>query len=148
MCSICYDNFGDDKIMIVLENCDHLFCGNCLKHYVKNAVDENKFPILCPDPQCKAMMNQADVESVLDSVHDIDKCRNRQMKHYGETHGDVQWCPTPDCPFMFAFEEGDDPKLNCELCNHKYCLKCRHPWHEGMTCEAARVNSNHGEADR
>ena len=93
-------------------------------------------------------MNQSDIDSVLDDIADINQCHSRQMKFYGETHADVSWCPTPDCKYMFVYEDGDNDKLSCPLCSKLYCLKCRAPYHEEMTCDENRIENNYGEADK
>lgn len=76
-CNICMEEFDlDDQHMTYLEDCNHFFCKSCLMLYVNNAVNTNKFPIVCPDPNCKCTMNQGDIESVLVNKKDLEKFRN------------------------------------------------------------------------
>ena len=50
---------------------------------------------------------------------------------------DISWCPTPDCKYAFVFqpEDFDEAVLDCPLCNKKYCLNCRVPYHDGLSCQ-------------
>ena len=54
-------------------------------------------------------------------------------------------CPSPECEFMFAFDE-DNRKLDCPLCKKSFCLVCRvSPWHSGVRCE--QYQAEHGNVD-
>lgn len=147
--------YGPDVPITILENCSHIYCSNCLKFHAKACIDDNKFPILCPDPQCKQQLHQSNVESVLENQEEIQKYRDRQLKFYGETHADLSWCPTPDCRYMFVYEEGGPSRFDCPVCTKSYCMNCRVEYHEGYTCEqwkieqkAQQINSTFSEADK
>lgn len=147
-CKICMMPFDTETKITILENCGHIFCANCLKYTVKASIDDNKFPIICPDPPCKIQMHQTNVESVLGNSKDIMLYRERQMKFYGETNSDISWCPTADCRYMFVYEDGDPAQFNCPICFKVYCIKCKSDWHDGQTCAEYKVNNTYSEADK
>ena len=42
-------------------------------------------------------------------------------------------CPNPDCNYYF--ERSGEKHYRCESCKKPYCLECKVPYHDGMTCE-------------
>lgn len=46
-CGVCFDMYavGDGADV---EECDHMFCIECLEGYIETKVQERRFPILCP----------------------------------------------------------------------------------------------------
>lgn len=40
-------------MIFILDKCTHVFHGKCLSTYFKHQIDESKFPLVCPDTQCK-----------------------------------------------------------------------------------------------
>ena len=45
-------------------------------------------------------------------------------------------CLTPDCPCVFVAACSSDFK--CPTCTKHYCLDCKVPYHDGMTCDEYR----------
>ncbi|THH11647.1 hypothetical protein EW145_g510 [Phellinidium pouzarii] len=46
-CSICMDKLPLDCVARV-DNCQHMFCRECMRQYISSKLDERKFPISCP----------------------------------------------------------------------------------------------------
>jgi len=56
-------------------------------------------------------------------------------------------CPTPNCDFMFEFDKTDGTDFKCPSCKKKYCLVCRVPFHEKMTCKEYQITNTETEDD-
>lgn len=54
-------------------------------------------------------------------------------------HQDMSWCPTAGCQYVFCFDE-DESEFNCPLCHKIYCLKCKVPFHNGLSCKEFNIN--------
>lgn len=48
--------------------------------------------------------------------------------------GQFQYCPTPDCGYMFD-PHPENPLFRCPKCSKSYCLACKIPNHNGMSCD-------------
>jgi len=55
----------------------------------------------------------------------------------------MSWCPTPDCKYVFAYDEKEDEGFfHCPMCKKQYCLKCRVAFHKDMTCKEYQISNN------
>jgi len=143
-CQICLDDLYSQKFK-PLEKCPHVYHEDCIKEYIKMKIDEKGFPITCPAPDCKSEVTLADAE-ILGQEY-VDKFISFSLKSYIEKHVDeVSCCPTPDCPFAFLAEEGQN-EFKCPACNKHYCLNCRVEWHKGMTCKEYEITHKRDEND-
>lgn len=116
-----------------MENCEHTFHKDCIKKYFQVQMDQNMVPFKCPIQGCKKDVSQIVVESIL-SAPQRQKYHEKQMDMYASRNKDMSRCPTPDCKYMFFFQAGDSTDFSCLLCSKRYCLDCRTPFHNGMTC--------------
>ena len=57
------------------------------------------------------------------------------------------WCLTPDCPFVFTYDE-DIKEYKCPVCKKHYCLNCKCIFHHGQSCGEYRVNNTYTENDK
>lgn len=57
-----------EKEVIPLNNCEHVFHSECLAEYVKARVSEMKFPVVCPQPQCKLLIDEVDIHDLLEEA--------------------------------------------------------------------------------
>ena len=149
-CKICLEPLVlSDQYPIDLETCDHVFHEECIKQFIISKVDDSKFPIVCPEPKCKKTLSDIDIKDILDPKT-YKKFNEFQYKNAVELQKDVSWCPTPDCKFVFFFDEEDkknNSELYCPMCEKHYCLKCRTIYHVGITCEEYYIDSNFEKDD-
>jgi hypothetical protein len=61
-----------------LENCPHIFHGRCLEEYFNSQIEQAKFPICCPDLQCKKEVADFDLTKLL-APEMLDKYNERSF---------------------------------------------------------------------
>ena len=134
-CKICLDDFDENDIMNYELECGCIIHYTCFDEYIKNSVENNNIPILCP--YCKIEIHP---NLIYDSLHTnghqdlIQKYEKFSMDNYLLNHKDnYSCCPTAGCEYIFFFLEGENRFL-CPLCQKEYCLSCKDIWHKGMTC--------------
>lgn len=130
-CSICFDD-TEENIKL---NCSDRFCIDCLQQYIKTAVKIRKFPIKCPNPDCKQEIHVPVIKEILNDEKLFTEFENTTTQDLIETEKNIySCCPTPDCKYSFVHLEGDDPHFRCEICRKHYCLNCKCEYHHKMTC--------------
>jgi len=68
----------------------------------------------------------------------MEEYSNSTLSKFVENHSDTySCCPTPDCPYLFFFTEGEFD-FQCQTCKKRYCLRCQVTYHAGSTCEDYR----------
>lgn len=81
----------------------------------------------------------------------MDQLLSRSLEQAVSAAGDLYACPTPNCTFRVALEEGEESRLKCPICKKTCCLRCgAQPYHRGVDCKAheqklARKGQNQDE---
>ena len=149
-CLICLEQYNIlDEINYGLE-CGCIIHSKCFDTYIKNAVEDNKIPIVCPYCSKSEVNPNFIIDSLASTGRDdlIKRYEQFSLNFYAINHNDdISCCPHPGCQYMFYYEK-DDIFFNCPMCNHKYCLKCKTDWHEKFTCEENRKLTNVDELDK
>jgi len=131
-CEICFEyvNINDT---LLLNKCKHLYHSQCLLQHFTNMIEERKLPLICPS--CRMEVTIDDLRKLLPPEL-ISKWENYTFKHMIESNPkDYSYCPTPDCPYIFIWEEGKDTNLfTCPQCKNSYCLNCKCKYHKEQTC--------------
>jgi len=60
------EEFRDGEVF-PLSSCDHPYHKACMESYFKNAIDESKFPLVCPDPKCKIEILINELKLIIDN---------------------------------------------------------------------------------
>ena len=135
---------------IVLGQCAHVFCTDCLQAHVTTCTSEGKTLIVCPS-QCGGEVTQAELREVVGLEH-FNTIDRKQMEAAVAIDPTLHHCPTPDCSNIVCWtgEEDGVPLCNCLVCNKKSCLVCGvSPYHNGMTCdEYIHSNTSMSESDK
>lgn len=71
ICQVCYEGFEEDNIF-PLTSCEHVFHNECLGMFLHGEIKDSKFPLKCPDVQCKRELDLNDLHDLL-SKEDRDK---------------------------------------------------------------------------
>jgi len=116
--------------MVLLTSCSEIFHKECLIGYVKMEIEQKKFPLCCPQVNCKKEI----LPETLHELGDADllaEFEKKSTEHALEISPDARNCPTPDCTYKFIYDEDNDsPHLFCQICHKEYCLKCNvNPYH-------------------
>lgn len=138
-CEICLENFNEYDILNYELKCGCVIHYACFDNYIKNSVENNEIPILCPS--CKKEVHPNLIyDSLITNGHKdlVTKYEKFSMNNYLMNHKDnYSCCPTPGCEYVFFYEKGEN-RLLCPMCHKDYCLFCKETWHNGMTCEEYR----------
>ncbi|CAF0702843.1 unnamed protein product [Brachionus calyciflorus] len=179
-CLICYLKFplnDDDDIkstgnyMYPIETCEHSFCVECLRQYLKYQITESRVSISCPE--CNEKMHPNDIYKLLrhnvetsqESIPNSPKSTNSLIKENSKNEdfsplinkyeefmlrrvlasiADTRWCPAPDCTYaVIASGCANCPQLYCQRpnCNTSFCYHCKQYWHPNLTCEDAALKN-------
>lgn len=145
-CAICLDPIMVEDFL-PLETCGHLLHPACIHEYLTLQVNDRKFPILCPLPECKLEVSILDLQERLEPAT-YHKFEEFSFNNFVQTHAaDVSCCPTPDCKYAFVWT-GESPHFLCPICEKHYCLDCRCEFHDGISCEEHKKLTNVDELDK
>lgn len=126
-CPICFCPLEPEE-GIVLRECLHTFCRDCLKGTIVNSNDAE---VSCPE-KCDSKLLDREIQALLtDEEHQrflelrlsIAESRSEHSFH----------CQTPNCRGWCIYED-EVNEFHCELCNETNCILCR-AIHEGMNCK-------------
>ncbi|XP_035487945.1 ranBP-type and C3HC4-type zinc finger-containing protein 1 isoform X1 [Scophthalmus maximus] len=125
-CPICFSTMEPGQ-GIVLRECLHTFCRECLRGTIVNSQDAE---VSCPDEcdsklldrEIRALLSDEEHQRVLELRLSIAESRAEHSFH----------CQTPNCRGWCVYEDEVD-EFVCELCNETNCILCR-AIHEGMNC--------------
>ena len=140
VCAICCDTlFNGDDDVIELENCKETYHSVCVREYLLTQIDANHFPIYCPNHECKALIIEKNLESLLEPV-DF-KRYDGIYKAWIKSNLPKEFlaeCPNPSCDYFCEKEEGET-FFTCRACQVPSCLECKVPYHYDMTCKEAKL---------
>ncbi|XP_078105105.1 ranBP-type and C3HC4-type zinc finger-containing protein 1 isoform X1 [Sander vitreus] len=126
-CPICFSPLAAQE-GIVLRECLHTFCRECLKGTIVNSQDaEVSCPEKCEskllDREIKALLTEEEHQRFLELRLNIAESRSEHSFH----------CKTPNCRGWCIYED-EVNEFDCELCNETNCILCR-AIHSGMNCK-------------
>ena len=115
-CKICFEQFEDEGEIFPLNLCEHVFHRECLQHYLESQIEISKFPMNCPDTECKQEVADLDLRDLLNEKL-YAKFSSFAFNQAVDMQKDISWCPTADCKFAFISEEkkeeGKANELKC-----------------------------------
>lgn len=126
-CPICFSLLGPEE-GVVLRECLHTFCRECLKATVVNSHDAE---VSCPE-KCDSKLLDREIQALLtDEEHQrflelrlsIAESRSEHSFH----------CQTPNCRGWCIYED-EVNEFHCELCDETNCILCR-AIHSDMNCK-------------
>ncbi|KIJ08963.1 hypothetical protein PAXINDRAFT_120094 [Paxillus involutus ATCC 200175] len=124
-CPICRDDVSSPQQL----GCGHVYCAECLRHFLSSGLDSDQFPLTClgDGARCPAF----------DS-------------HVSKHPEELKCCKTPDCIQLYRSVRPGDParSLHCPSCFAAVCNACNEDLHEGLTCAESRLRTTQAEQDR
>lgn len=134
ICKICLTDIEINPDLNPLE-CGHFFHPECLAQFFEGKILEKSFPLICPEVECKKDVHPSDLKGRI-SAELLEKFSDFTLKNLVEMNPETySCCPTPDCPFMFEFDNTNGMDFICSFCKKHYCLACRVIFHKDMTCK-------------
>jgi len=132
-CPICLEECPlDDRFTV--EPCKHIYCRNCIREHVHNAIEEMKIPIKCAGctEEPISYLDDQQLFMIL-TPEEHDRYHKQSLRLHVGTTG-LLTCPQPDCEGVVEMV----PPFNhfvCPSCHFQMCTSCKVPWHAGQSCE-------------
>ncbi|WP_330926005.1 IBR domain-containing protein [Candidatus Sororendozoicomonas aggregata] len=134
-CIICLDD--NIKVLQKKEGCGDQYCGNCIKKYALQAVNDisQYTESGLPCPGCSAIFPEVLVEVVL-GVEGMKQLNNNIMKIAARLNKDIYLCQNPLCEGAFNLEGPCRGEFICPLCKKTQCVFCNVlPFHIALSCK-------------
>ncbi|KAH0262307.1 hypothetical protein KCU91_g13488, partial [Aureobasidium melanogenum] len=108
-------------------------CRTCFNRYLIQQVNAGNARAKCVE--CQEPLQYADVKSIV-SKTTLMRYDKNLLKTFVEEDVDFHYCMSKKCKSGQVHIGGEDmPIFCCKVCNHKHCMACEIPWHEGETCD-------------
>lgn len=131
-CTICLEEMEADFFHTLA--CHHCFCRDCLASHLKTKLSEGGRSIQCPAVGCQEKIPATEMELLVENGL-VEKYTDSTLDAFVQENGDnYARCMTPDCGYLFFYARGDTD-FQCPLCDQRYCLQCRVPYHQDSTCK-------------
>jgi len=139
-CSICFDEVYK-KHTRAFDECGHRFCKECLKEYYSSTINTggDVCKIHCPSRECDTLVPDHEIRKLVDD-ETMQKYERFCLLSFLNTDPNAHWCPYKDCENVMMAEPGQE-RIRCNVCFRSSCVKCKVPWHHGMSCLECAVNS-------
>uniref|UniRef100_A0A0D9XVX7 RBR-type E3 ubiquitin transferase n=1 Tax=Leersia perrieri TaxID=77586 RepID=A0A0D9XVX7_9ORYZ len=144
-CTICLEDTDVSKIHAV-EGCAHRFCFSCMKEHVKVKLLHGMLPA-CPQDGCATKLTVEGSKIFLSPrllAIMVQRIREAQIPPTQKIY-----CPYPKCSALMSMSELIHPMQassskytavdavtlrKCVKCTGSFCISCKVPWHDHMTC--------------
>ncbi|KAI4730217.1 hypothetical protein E4T49_02023 [Aureobasidium sp. EXF-10728] len=108
-------------------------CRECFNKYLIQQVKEGQARAKCVE--CQVTLRYAHVKDIVAKTT-LMNYEKVLLKLYVEEDEDFYYCMSAKCKSGQIHIGGEDmPIFCCKVCNHKQCMVCEIPWHEGETCD-------------
>ncbi|CAL4950717.1 unnamed protein product [Urochloa decumbens] len=144
-CTICLEDADITKIYAV-EGCAHRFCFPCMKEHVKVKLLHGMLPA-CPQDGCTTKLS-AEGSKIFLSPPLLEILAQR-IREGQIAPSQKIYCPFPKCSALMSLNEVIHPMQEscsmytvadaatlrkCVKCRGSFCLSCKVPWHDRMSC--------------
>lgn len=129
-CCICNTN----SVKVIWLKCKHKLCVDCLTGYVSSALkDISMIPLKCP-MHIEGCTHHIDA-SVAKRVIKEDEKYGKLIEFMDRAqHGEGIRCMF--CNFYINYPtKGTVTMIECPHCIQRFCIRCKVPWHYGLTCK-------------
>ena len=145
VCNICFDTPTAPRTML----CGHAYCTGCLRHLFSSVSDGSSLPVRCMGDEAKcashfpiALIREFVAPAAFDDLLTL------AFATHTDRHPEAfRPCATPDCNQLYR-PQTTQQKLNCPSCCTIICAKCNEDWHDGMSCEQAKLAYRNNEQER
>ncbi|KAF8345642.1 hypothetical protein F5887DRAFT_1282564 [Amanita rubescens] len=143
ICPVCFDEPSSPVLLC----CKHVYCTECIRHFLFSASERKQFPLVCAgnDDKCKVPIAIPVIQRFL-SQQQLDELFEAAATSYIEKHpGRFQYCKTADCKQVYQRGKTARP---CPSCLISICTMCYKEEHDDMTCAERELLDNRAEQER
>ncbi|KAF3454166.1 hypothetical protein FNV43_RR04613 [Rhamnella rubrinervis] len=154
-CVICFEDIEVSK-MFSIDRCLHRYCFSCMRQHVEVTL-LNGLIAECPHEGCKSEVN---IESCGEFLPpELVKVMSERKKESSVPVSEKVYCPYPRCSTLMSQKEvleyTNYKHLNaeqsgvrkCMKCHKFFCINCKVPWHNYMTCYDCKRSNPQACAD-
>nr|AVY91762.1 IBR domain containing [Saccharum hybrid cultivar SP80-3280] len=157
-CAICMEDTDITKIHVV-EGCTHRFCFSCMKEHVKVKLLNGTLPA-CPQEGCATKLSVEGSRVFLSPR--LLEIMVQRMREGQIPPSQKIYCPYPKCSALMSLGEVIHPMQEsssrytaadaatlrkCVKCRGSFCLSCKVPWHDGMSCYEYKMRYPHARPE-
>ena len=137
-CSVCQKMLKDSKEGAVfwLDTCNHYYHVACLKKYIKEKLNATQYIIECACEDCNEKIELKKLQKIM-SRREFETLKKLHEKWSRHSLSNIVECPNPNCKFYFE-KEDHSLRHHCTSCQEVWCLACKVPYHEKMSCKEYR----------
>ncbi|KAM0045907.1 putative transcription factor C2H2 family [Helianthus debilis subsp. tardiflorus] len=149
-CKICFE-YTDSGNIYTVNTCRHRYCFSCIRKHAEARLLQGMLPD-CPHEKCESKIGIERCKKLLKpELYNIMRSR---VKEASIPLTDKVYCPFPSCSALMSKDEvkehtptssstaaGDTGMRKCVECNRHFCINCKVPWHDNITC-SDYVNSS------
>ncbi|CAL1548541.1 unnamed protein product [Lymnaea stagnalis] len=136
-CPICFEQV-DEGDGIVLRECLHMFCKDCLKESVRHCEDAIvKCPFQDESYSCASMLQEREIKALVPKEL-YERFLQRGLDQAESRTANAYHCKTADCHGWCVYEDLVN-FFQCPVCNKENCLTCK-AIHEGLNCKQYQDN--------
>lgn len=141
-CAICLEDLDTNRIFSV-DNCLHRYCFSCMKQHVEVKLLHGMLPT-CPHDKCKSELRIDSCGTFL--TPRLIEIMTQRLKEASIPVTEKVYCPYPKCSALMSKSEALEYSKStivgaersgarkCKKCNGHFCINCKVPWHNMMTC--------------
>ncbi|MCJ1390921.1 hypothetical protein MMC18_003782 [Xylographa bjoerkii] len=141
-CAVCFCEATDPYTM----RCGHTYCRSCFANQC-SSINQRDIPVRClgEAATCGHVFTLVNLVEALGSK-EFNALLDKSMESYVQMNPDkFQYCPTPDCSFIYAAASADEQVVCCPKCLILICTTCRAIDHEGLGCEKYQATRERDE---
>ncbi|GER34844.1 RING/U-box superfamily protein, partial [Striga asiatica] len=147
-CAICFEYTSENQ-MFTIPDCLHRYCFSCMSKHVQFKLLQGSLP-KCPFEKCKSVLKLDGCKRFL--TPELFDVLSQREKESSIPPAEKVYCPYPKCSALFSKTELRGSLLGateCPKCSGFFCIKCKVPWHENMSCfDFKRLNPYPGKDDK
>ncbi|KAI3687787.1 hypothetical protein L1987_81490 [Smallanthus sonchifolius] len=144
-CTICF-GYVQHGQMFSINKCVHRYCFSCMKKHVEAKLLQGKLPE-CPHDKCTSNIAIESCKKLLN--RESYRIMRSRVKEASIPPADKVYCPFSNCSALMSQTEvkehtptssstaaaaGDSGMRKCVECNRMFCITCKVPWHDNITC--------------
>ncbi|KAJ3704879.1 hypothetical protein LUZ61_008584 [Rhynchospora tenuis] len=97
VCKLCMENLPAAELFQTSNACSHVFCHDCLSRYLGSKIQENISVVICPDENCKAVLEPELCQELLPSEVFESDCLSHYLSTKIKENIPVVKCPEENC---------------------------------------------------